>query len=525
MPPVSSGDRRRSSRESGRTPWRRPFRPRRWALLLLISAGLAVAADLFLPAGPFPSRERRVVLVERGQTLRGVSEELSRVGVLRGTLGFQVLARLMRLDRSIKAGQYSFRLGITVPALLRAFARGMSGLNLITIQEGLTFNEISVLLSNRLGVPVASFDSLAHSRVFLDSLGVSAPTIEGYLAPNSYEFLPGTSPEVAFRTMANRQNEILLRASVGRDSLPLGLRLYEVLTLASIVEAEAQVDEERPRIARVYLNRLQMGMRMQADPTVSYGLGLGPRSHLFLRQLKRDTPFNTYMNEGLPPGPICNPGVASIRAVIDPLPDVKDLYFVARGHGRHLFAETYQQHLRNIAFVRTVAPKQAESESTHALVDTTRSKRAAAAVARSRAAAADTARARHAAAADTVRAHHSAPDTAHARPVTADTAIAKPPRAGATVPAKPKAGSGTKAPARTKASSTKPASTTAAPSKAKTTTTKQPASNTKSAPTTKGAVADTSHAKRSSTTSVTTKRTTQKAPVDTLRSKRLERPR
>ena len=532
MPPVSSGDRRRSARESGRTPWRRPFRPRRWALLLLIAAGLAVAADLFLPAGPFPPRERRVVLVERGQTLRGVSEELSRVGVLRGTLGFQVLARLMRLDRSIKAGQYSFRLGITVPALLRAFARGMSGLNLITIQEGLTFNEISVLLSNRLGVPMASFDSLAHSRAFLDSLGVSAPTIEGYLAPNSYEFLPGTSPEVAFRTMANRQNEILLKASVGRDSLPLGLKLYEVLTLASIVEAEAQVDEERPRIARVYLNRLQMGMRMQADPTVSYGLGLGPRSHLFLRQLKRDTPFNTYLNEGLPPGPICNPGVASIRAVIDPLPDVKDLYFVARGHGRHLFAETYQQHLRNIAFVRTVAPKQAESESTHALVDTTRSRSAAAAVARSRAAAADTARARHAAAADTTRARHAAPDTAHARPAVADTAHAKPRRAGGVTPAaSPKNGSGTRAPSSTKASSAKasssekPPSTIETPPKSKTAKGKQPASNAKSTPTTKGAVADTSRAKRSSTTSVTTKRTTQKAPADTLRSKRLERPR
>jgi len=349
------GDRKLSPREGAPAPWRRPFRPRRWALLLLLVAGCAVAADLFLPAGPFPPDERRVVLVQRGETLRGVAEELHRVGLLRGTLGFQALARLMHLDRSIKAGQYAFRLGISVPALLRAFARGMSGLNLITIPEGLTTSEISVLLSNRLGVPVAAFDSLAHDRTFLDSLGVTAPSIEGYLAPNSYEFLPGTSPEVAFRTMAARQHEVLLKASEGRDSLPLGLSLHQVLTLASIVEAEAQVDEERPRIARVYLNRLQIGMRLQADPTVSYGLGLGPRSHLFLRQLKSDSPFNTYMVTGLPPGPVCNPGTASIRAVIDPLPDIRDLYFVARGQGRHLFAETYQQHLKNIAFVRTAS--------------------------------------------------------------------------------------------------------------------------------------------------------------------------
>jgi UPF0755 protein len=336
------------------SPYSRPFRPRRWALLLLLAAFLAVAADLFLPAGPFPPHERHVVLVRRGQTLREVGRELERVGVLRGTLGFQILARLMHLDRSIKAGQYSFRLGITVPALLHAFARGMSGLSLITIPEGLTTAEISVLLSNRLGVPIADFDSLAHHRDFLDSLGVTAPSIEGYLAPDTYEFLPGTSPEVAFRTMAAHQREVLLRAAAGRDSLPLSMNLHQILTLASIVESEAQENDERPRIARVYLNRLQRHMRLQADPTVGYGLGMRPRSRLYLRQLRSDTPFNTYLFEGLPPGPICNPGRACVEAVINPMNGVNDLYFVARGGGRHLFAETFQQHLRNIARARAM---------------------------------------------------------------------------------------------------------------------------------------------------------------------------
>jgi UPF0755 protein len=332
---------------------RRTFRPSRWALLLLLAAGLAVAADLFLPAGPFPLHERRVILVQRGQTLTHVGEELQRVGLLRGTLGFQVLARTMRLDRSIRAGQYSFPLGITVPALLRALARGMSGLNLVTIPEGLTTSEVSLLLSNHLGVPVAEFDSLAHDRAFLDSLGISAPSIEGYLAPDSYEFLPGTAAEVAFRTMTRRTMETLLRAAAGRDSLPLGLSLHQVLTLASIVEAEAQVNAERPRIARVYLNRLAQGMRLQADPTVGYALGTGPRTRLSLRQLRVASPFNTYLFEGLPPGPVCNPGRASIAGVIDPLPDIKDLYFVADGHGHHLFSQTYAQHLANIRKVRS----------------------------------------------------------------------------------------------------------------------------------------------------------------------------
>jgi UPF0755 protein len=294
-----------------------------------------------------------VVLVQRGQSLRGVANELERVGLIHGTLGFVVLARLMGLDRTIMAGQYSFRLGITVPALLRAFARGMSGLNLVTIPEGLTTSEVSLLLSNHLGVPVAAFDSLARNRAFLDSLGITSPSIEGYLAPDSYEFLPGTSPEVAFRTMARRTLEILRRAAAGRDSLPLGLSLRELLILASIVESEAQMDDERPRIARVYLNRLEKKMRLQADPTVAYGIGKVPRSRLLLSQLRFNSPFNTYLYEGLPPGPICNPGRESIEGVLNATPDIDDLYFVAAGNGRHLFSKTYEEHLAHIRRVRS----------------------------------------------------------------------------------------------------------------------------------------------------------------------------
>ena len=344
-----------------------PFRPRRWALLLLIVAALAVGADLFLPAGFFPPRERRVVMVMRGQNLRGIAGELKRVGLLRGTLSFLVLARVMELDRNIKAGQYSFPLGITVPALLRALAYGMSGLNLVTIPEGLTLSEVSLLLSNHLGVQVSAFDSLARDRAFLDSLNVNAASLEGYLAPDSYEFLPGTSPEVAFRTMAERQQAILRRAMSGRDSLPLGFTVHQVLSLASIVESEAMKDDERPRIARVYMNRLERGMKLQADPTVSYGLGRSPHSRVYLRQLRSNTPFNTYLYVGLPPGPICNPGRSSIEAVMQPADHEDELYFVARGDGRHNFARTYAEHLANIREARArepgTSPRSATAES------------------------------------------------------------------------------------------------------------------------------------------------------------------
>jgi UPF0755 protein len=230
----------------------------------------------------------------------------------------------------------------------------MSGLNLVTIPEGLTMRQVIPILSTHLGVPETEFDSLARSRPFLDSLGIAAPDIEGYLAPDSYEFLPGTMPEVAFRTMARRAQQILVEAAAGRDSLPLGMSLHGILTLSSIIECEAQVDDERPRIARVYLNRLSKGMRLQADPTVAYGVGMRPRSKLLLRHLRIDSPYNTYLHAGLPPGPICNPGRKSIEAVLLAGPEGNELYFVAQGEGRHRFAATYEEHLANIRDVRTV---------------------------------------------------------------------------------------------------------------------------------------------------------------------------
>jgi UPF0755 protein len=338
------------------TPGRRrgTFRPRRWAWLLLLVALLAPAYDLLLPAGPFPRPDKRTVIIERGQSLRAIATELQRAGLLRSPIGFLVLARLMNLDRHVKAGQYAIRLGTTVPAILRALARGMYGLDLLTIPEGLTVREVALLLAPRLGVSAATIDSLARDPAFIDSLGVPAPSLEGYLAPDSYEWLPGTSPEVALRTLVEHTRERLQRATAGCDSMPLGFTPHQLLAMASIVESEAQLREERTRIARVYLNRLAMGMRLQADPTVGYALGRNPRSRLTLRDLRVESDYNTYLHEGLPPGPICSPGLASIEAVMNATQGTKELYFVARGDGRHLFAATYAQHIANIQAARAL---------------------------------------------------------------------------------------------------------------------------------------------------------------------------
>jgi UPF0755 protein len=321
--------------------------------MLLLAALLAPAVDLFFPAGWRPPRERRTVVIERGQSLHVIARELQRVGVIKSQVGFLVLARAMRLDRRVKAGQYSFRLGTTVPALLRALDRGMYGLNLVTIPEGLMIRETARIIQAQVGIPAAALDSLSRDPALLDSLEIGAPSLEGWLAPDSYEWLPGTSPEVVLRTMVTRTRERVERATAGYDSLPLGMNAHELLTLASIVESESRANHERPRIARVYLNRLERGMLLQADPTVGYALGRGPRSRLLYRDLRVESPYNTYRHEGLPPGPICSPGEAAIQAVMNAQPGIHDLYFVANGKGTHIFAPTYQQHLANIAFVKS----------------------------------------------------------------------------------------------------------------------------------------------------------------------------
>jgi len=347
------GSARRSADARGARSARRAFRPLRWAWLLLLVALLAPSFDLFFPAGLQPPDERRTVVIERGQSLHEISRELQRTGVIKSQVGFLVLARAMSLDRSVKAGQYSFRLGITVPALLRALDRGMYGLNLVTIPEGLMIRETARLIQMQVGISAIAIDSLSRDAALLDSLEIGAPSLEGWLAPDSYEWLPGTAPEVVLRTMVARTRERVQRATAGYDSLPLGMNQHEVLTLASIVESESRANDERPRIARAYLNRLERGMLLQADPTVGYALGRGPRSRLLFKDLRVESPYNTYRHEGLPPGPICSPGESAIQAVMNATPGTNDLYFVANGKGRHIFAPTYQQHLENIAMVKS----------------------------------------------------------------------------------------------------------------------------------------------------------------------------
>lgn len=323
---------------------RHPFNPRNVAALLAVVVIAMVARDLFFPIGFGVDPEATVVVIPRGKNVDDIAGELEDRGLIKSRFAFGLLARVTGVDRDLKAGQYQLHRGESVLAILRKLSRGMSGLDLVNIPEGLTLEDVGRLLEKRKLIPDADrFYELCADTALMRGLEVPGPTLEGYLYPSSYVFLPGTEPEVIIRRMVLETKQVLQDEFARGTPVSHELTPHEVLTLASIVEAEAARAVERDRIAAVYLNRLRIGMRLQADPTVAYALG-GHRSRLLYSDLRVESPYNTYRNHGLPPGPIGNPGRAAIVAVLSPRAGSKELFFVARGDGTHIFNETGVRH-------------------------------------------------------------------------------------------------------------------------------------------------------------------------------------
>lgn len=328
------------------------FHPRQLVYVLGLVVGLLVARDVFFPSGFVRTGEPRTVFVRPGAHIDEIGHELVAQGLLKSPFAFSILARLTRTDRQLKAGQYTFHKGDSVLQILGVFVRGMSGQNLITIPEGQTAKDIAQILATRLNVDPEEFlAAVADSAMVAEAGAPQGATLEGYLFPETYAFLPTTPPAVIVHTMLLQTRKVMQEELAKGGPIAVELSPHEILTLASIVEAEAERAEERPRIAAVYLNRLRRHMLLQADPTVQYALG-GHKARVFYSDLRVQSPYNTYLNPGLPPGPIGNPGRASIEAVLNPTPGSRDLFFVARGDGTHIFSETGEQHEEAVARVR-----------------------------------------------------------------------------------------------------------------------------------------------------------------------------
>jgi UPF0755 protein len=283
-----------------------------------------------------------------------VTDSLKAHGVISSPAWFKLLAKVRRVERSVHAGVYEFPAGTTPWTALSMLAHGKKAALRFTVPEGLTIQDVAGLAAERLGIPADSFVAAARdSGAASTLLGLRVPSFEGFLRPETYLLPADVTARQLVRIMAEGFKAEWKPAWNARlDTLKMNQ--LELVTFASIVEGEARADEERETIAGVYRNRLRIGMALQADPTVQYAIALkrGKRkTRLFEKDYQIDSPYNTYLNPGLPPGPVNSPSRRSLQASLYPA-DVRYLYFVAGPDGRHVFSRTYSEHLRAIRRVR-----------------------------------------------------------------------------------------------------------------------------------------------------------------------------
>jgi UPF0755 protein len=303
------------------------------------------------------------VTIPQGASMRVAIDSLARTGVVRWKSGFRVYASVRKSDRGIKAGTYMLHRNSSWNTVLDALRGGKGIVKVVTIPEGFSLLQIEPLLAARLNQPIDSVRAATRDTAHLHRLGVPTPTLEGYLFPDTYIFAEGTTARGAVTAMVKRFEQVWKPEWTARlDTLHLSRN--DVLALAAIVEKEARLPPERPVIAAVYLNRLRRGMLLQADPTVQYALGKHV-ARVYYTDLTVESPYNTYRNKGLPPGPIASPGRPSIEAALYPA-NVPYEYFVAFPDGHHEFRTDLAGHEKAKAEARKAwdsveAPRRTDS--------------------------------------------------------------------------------------------------------------------------------------------------------------------
>lgn len=316
-----------------------------FAILLAIGAGWFFWRAVREPFKGYPEQAKRVE-VRRGQNTSTILENLRKEGVLRDHWMPLIYMKLLRGRDSLKAGVYEFDKALAPVDVIDKLVRGDVVLKTITIREGLDrFAIAKIFASEGLGTEEEWNKTTGEADLIRD-IAPDAQSLEGYLFPDTYKFDPGTSATTIVRAMVanfrkNWGDEI---AFISTD-----LNVHQTVTLASIVETEARLPQERPIVASVYLNRIRKRMLLGADPTVIYALKLEGRWNGNIRKadLQHASPYNTYKTPGLPPGPIANPGLASLRAAASPAA-TPYLYFVARNDGSHVFSTNHAEHTQNV---------------------------------------------------------------------------------------------------------------------------------------------------------------------------------
>jgi len=325
------------------------FRKLWWKNLIAIGGAFLVFLFLSQVFLPFYDSGKVSVVIPKGTDSFKIAQVLSQQKVIKNKTCFILLCKILNWEKTLKAGKYEFN----SPSMLQVLSKLRKGeieVCRVTIPEGLPRWTVAEILSRNGIVEKEDFLSIVDNPQKLEGGNFSFPlpedTLEGYLYPDTYYFVKGENPQKVVKKFLSRFEEKafpIYQEAKNKNSFSL----EQVVTLASIVEKEAQVSSEKPMIAAVFYNRLRRGMKLRADPTVKYALG-DFSYKLTHHKLKTSSPYNTYLYYGLPPGPICAPGKDSIYAVLYPA-KVDYLYFVARGDGTHKFSKTYGEHLRAIS--------------------------------------------------------------------------------------------------------------------------------------------------------------------------------
>ena len=285
------------------------------------------------------------VTIPIGATMRHAADSLEAAGVIGSSRVFSLYAKLKKRDRRIKAGTYIIDRGASWNEIIAALEAGKGIVFTVTIPEGWDLRAIVPAISRIMKVPEGALDSAARDSGLVRRLGIPTGSLEGYLFPETYLMPEGSAPIPIVRRLVS-EFERRWKPEWNAQLEKLQMTRHQIITLASIIEKEARVATERPIISAVYHNRLKRGMLLQADPTVIYALGRKV-SRVLYRDLEVKSPYNTYRNAGLPPGPIANPGLASLQAAANPAKSAF-LYFVSKNDGSHVFSGSLAEHNRNV---------------------------------------------------------------------------------------------------------------------------------------------------------------------------------
>lgn len=315
---------------------------------LLAFAGLLVGTGIWYLTRPI-SHPEAVVTIDPGSSVARIAAQLDAAGVIPDPQLFRWFVRLRGVGKSLKAGEYVFPDGLSFLEVCRRLERGESRVFRISLPEGWTMRQIAEYLAAQpFAMPgfAEAFLAACRDPALIARLGIAdAATLEGYLFPETYDLHRPKDADAVVDRLVAEFHKRLTPAMVARAQA-LGLTVHQLVTLASIIEKETAAAAERPLVSSVFHNRLKQGIPLASDPTVIYGLP-NYDGNIHKSDLANPHPYNTYVHAGLPPGPIANPGLASLEAALHPA-TTDYLFFVSRNDGTHAFATTYAEHVRNV---------------------------------------------------------------------------------------------------------------------------------------------------------------------------------